>query len=78
MPPYQVGLTVYTKKKNWKFHSNNQSFISQISKVMNLLREKFEFFSPLRFEIQINFDYETSKIRFHSIRASKRYLNEKI
>ena len=30
--------------------------------------EKFNFFSPFRFDIQIDFDHETSKIKFHLLR----------
>ena len=57
--------------------SNNQSFISQILKVAGPLEEKFEFFSLLGLKIQRNFDLETTKIKFHSVRALKRYLNER-
>ena len=38
---------------------------------------KFDFFSPLRFEIQSDFDQRTTKIKFYSARALKYYLNEK-
>ena len=50
---------------------------------MGPLREKFEFFSPSGFKIQSNFDQffnvdlETIKVKLHSVRALKRYLNEK-
>ena len=56
---------------------NNQSFISQILKVVGPLREKVELFSHLEFEIQSNLDLETTKIKLCSVRALKRYLNEK-
>ena len=57
--------------------SNSQSFISQILKVVGPFEEKFEFFSPLGFKIRRNSDLETTKIKLHSVRALKRYLNEK-
>ena len=56
---------------------NNQSLISQILKVVGPLGERFEFFSRLGFKIQSNFDLETTEIKVHSVRALKRYLNEK-
>ena len=56
---------------------NYQSFISQISKVAGPLGEKFEVLSPLGFQIQRNFDLETTKVKFHSVGALKRYPNEK-
>ena len=36
-----------------------------------------KFFGSLGFKIQSNFDLETTKINLHSVRALKRYLNEK-
>ena len=56
---------------------NYQSFISQILKVVGPLGEKFEFFSPLGFKIQSSFDLETIKIKVHSVRTLKQYVNEK-
>ena len=38
---------------------------------------KFDFFSPSAFEIQSDFDYRNSKIKFYFVRALKCYLNEK-
>ena len=59
--------------------SNNKSLISQNLKVVGPLGGKFDFdfFSPSGFEIQSYFDYRTSKFKFYSVRALKRYLNEK-
>ena len=57
--------------------SNNKSFISQTLKVEGPLREKLDFFSPSGFEIQSEFDYRTSKMKFYSVRALKCYVNEK-
>ena len=56
---------------------NNHSFITQNLKVVGPLGGKFDFFSPSGFEIQSDFGYRTSKIKFNSIRALKCYLNEK-
>ena len=39
--------------------------------------EKFEFFNHLGLETKSDFDRRTSQIKSHSIRASKRYLNDK-
>ena len=57
--------------------SNNKSFISQTWKAVDPLGRKFDFFSSSGFEIQTDFDYRTSKIKFYSVRTLKCYLNEK-
>ena len=57
--------------------SNNKGFISQNLKVVGPLGGKFDFLSPSGFGIQSDFDYGTSKIKFHSVRALKCHLNEK-
>ena len=57
--------------------NNNKSFIFQNLKTVGPLGEKLDFFSPSGFEIQSNFDYRTSKIKFYSVSALKRCLNEK-
>ena len=57
--------------------SNGQSFISQSLKTAGPLGEKFDFLSPLEFNIQRNYDLETSKIELHFIRTSKWFLNGK-
>ena len=75
-----LAITLYpTKLENFCIYliSNNKSFISQNFKVVGLLGGKFDFFSPSGFEIQSDFDYRTSKIKFYSVRALKCYLNEK-
>ena len=46
-------------------------------KVVGLLGGKFDFVSSSGFEIQSDFDYRTSKIKFYSVRALECYLNEK-
>ena len=57
--------------------SCSQSFISQILRVTGPLGEKFDFFNPLGSDIQWGSHYETSKIKFHLLRALKRYLKTK-
>ena len=54
----------------------SKSFISQNLKVVGPLGGKFDFFSPLGFEIRNDSDYRTSKIKFYSVRALKCYVNE--
>ena len=46
-------------------------------KVVGPLGGKFDFFSPLGFEIQSDFDYRNSKIKFYFVRALICHLNEK-
>ena len=46
-------------------------------KVVGPLGGKFDFFSPLGFEIQSDFDYRTLKLKFYSVKAFICYLNEK-
>ena len=46
-------------------------------KVVGPLGRKFDFVSPSGFEIQNDFDYRTSTIKFYSERALKCYPNEK-
>ena len=46
--------------------SNNKSFIPQNLKVVGPLGGKFDSFSPSGFEIQSDFDYRSSKIKFYS------------
>ena len=57
--------------------SNNKSFIFQNLNVVGVLGGKFHFFNPLGFEIQSDFDYKYTKIKLYSVRALKRFLNEK-
>ena len=57
--------------------SNNKSFISRNLKAVGSLGRKFDFFSPSGFEIQSDFNYRTSKIKFYSVRTLKCYVNEK-
>ena len=59
----------YTTKLNF-FTAVNSKFCE------SLVHWEKIFFSPLGFDIQRDFDLETSKITLHSIRAPKRYQNE--
>ena len=51
--------------------------ISNFESRRSVWRVKFKFFCPLGFKIQSHFVLETTKIKLHSVRALKRYLNEK-
>ena len=57
--------------------ANIQSFASQIFGVVGPLEENLDFFSPLGFDVQTNSYHKTQKIKLYSVRALKRYLNEK-
>ena len=57
--------------------SSSKSFIPRILKVVSPLRKTLIHFSPLGFEIQKNYDSETSEFKFHSFRAFQRYLTDK-
>ena len=78
---YLLAITLHPRWQTSKFFtlaiSNNKSFISKNLKVVGPLGGNFDFFSPSGFEIQSDFDYRTSKIKFYSVRALKCYLNEK-
>ena len=69
-----------SNKENFKIFVYSQSAIIRVSqnlKVAGPLAGKFDFFGLSGFEIQRDFDYKVSKIKFYSIRALKQYLNEK-
>ena len=55
---------------------SNQSFVSQILRIIGPLGETFDFLSHLGFDIQLDYGLETSRNELHSVIASKRYLNE--
>ena len=57
--------------------ANIQSFTSPIFGVVGQLRENLGFFGSLGFDVQINSDRKTQKIKLYSVRALNRYLNEK-
>ena len=54
--------------------ANIQSFTSQIFGVVRSLGENLRFFSPLGFDVQ---DHKTQKVKLYSVKALKRYLDEK-
>ena len=43
----------------------------KIYRAVSCLGEKLDFFSPVGFEANCNFDYKTYKLKLHSIRASE-------
>ena len=57
--------------------SNKQSFLYQDLKVTGPLGENFNFFSPIRFDIQGDSKHLTLTIKFHLLRALKWYRNKK-
>ena len=57
--------------------TNSKSFISQNLKAVRPLGEKFDFFIPSGTENHGDFDYITSRMKLCSVRAFKRYLNDK-
>ena len=57
--------------------NNNQTCISQILTVLVTLEEKFNFSILLGFEAKYDLDHKTSRIKSHSVRDLKRYLNNK-
>ena len=75
------AIALYTTQQNWKclhirnrhyseFHISN--FWSRRSR-----ERKPRFFSPLEFDVQTNSDYKPQQIKLYSVRALKRYVNEK-
>ena len=69
----------YSKTGNFYIFgiNNNQTFVSKVLTVLGPLGDKFNFFNPLGFGAESDFDHKTSKIKSNSIRASERYLNNK-
>ena len=56
--------------------ANTQSFTSQILE-SSVSWENTSIFSPLGFDVKTNSDHKTQKIKLYSVRALKRYLDEK-
>ena len=56
--------------------ANMQSYTTQIFRVIGVLGENFDFFSPLEFDVQTNSDHKTQKNQALLSRALKCYLNE--
>ena len=73
--------TLHLRNQNRNFLTvvimSNQTFISQINRVVRPLGEKLDLFGPLGFETKRDCDHKTFKIKLHSIRTSQRYLNDK-
>ena len=76
-----LAISLYLTQQIWKFYifviSSNKSFLSQVLRVTGRLGEKFNFFSPLGFDIQRDSDHETTKIKFFFHRVLKQYLSKK-
>ena len=64
------NVYIFVDRQYTEFHISN--FWSRRSLGRNL-----DFFSPLGFDVQTNSDHKTQKIKLYSVRALKRYLNEK-
>ena len=79
--PSSSSHSFIPKQQNWKcLHIRNRQYTEfHISNFWSRrsLKENFDFSSPLGFDVQINSDYKTTKINLYSVRALKRYLNEK-
>ena len=75
------AIAIYQHSKTGNVYifvvANIQSFTPQIFGVVGPLGENFDFFSPLRFDVQMTSDHKKQKIKLYSVRALKRYLNEK-
>ena len=73
--------SIFKKRKMFSFSQFFRCFdekrTTAVPPVVGPLGGKFDFFSPSGFEIQSDFDYRTSKIKFYSVRALKSYVNEK-
>ena len=57
--------------------SKGQTSISGILRVVNPLGKMLTFFSLLRFEIQKDYDFKTSKFKLHSFVPLELYVNGK-
>ena len=75
------GHSLYPTHQNWKFLHirNGQYTVFHISNFWSRrsLGRKPRCSSPLGFDFQTNSDHNTEKIKLYSVRALKRYLNEK-
>ena len=71
---------LYPTQQNWKcLHVHNRQYTASHLKFWSRrsLRRKPRIFIPLGFDVQTNSDHKTQKIKPYSVRALKRYLNEK-
>ena len=75
------AINLYQRKQNWNFFifviNGNQTFISQIYRVVCPIEEKLDFFNHLGFESKSESVHKISLSSPHSIRAPGRYLNDK-
>ena len=77
------AIALYPTQQNWKcLHiCNRQCTEFHISNFWSWSRRslgrKPRSFSPLGFDVQTNSDHKTQKVTLYSVRAIKRYLNEK-
>ena len=74
---FGIHSNSFIQKCKLSLSHNLQSFISQILKVAGLLAEKFKFFVLFGVHIEVGFYYLNMKIKLHSLRALKQYLNNK-
>ena len=57
--------------------NGNQTFISQVYRVVGPLGENLDFFRPLGLEAESDFGHKTPKLNPHLVRALERYLSDK-
>ena len=74
-----LPIALYSTQQNWKcLHVRNRHYKDfHISNFWNRRSLGRKPFSPLEFDVQTNSDHKTQKIKPYSVRALKRYLNEK-
>ena len=75
------AIALHPTQQNWKcLHTRNRQYTEfHISNFWSgrSLGRKPRFFSTLGFDVETNSDHKTPKIKLYSVRALKRYLNEK-
>ena len=76
-PHLIAAIALYSTKHYWKcLRVRNRQYTE--FHISNFWSRRFlEFFSPLGFDVQTNSDRKTQRIKLYSVRALKRYLNEK-
>ena len=74
------AIALYLTQQNWKcLHIRHRQYTKvHISNFWSRrsLGRKSRSFSPLGFDVHINCDHKTQKIKLYSVRALKRYPNE--
>ena len=75
------AIALYPTQQNWECFDicNRQYTELHISNFWSYpsLEKSLDIFSPLGFAVQTNSDQKTQKVKLYSVRALKRYLNEK-